>query len=95
MIGTRRLFTMLAAALLAGAPGLAAQADSPNPLGQPRAERQQRERLREDHPRWRRGRHLERRGERWERRGYRMERRAERFRHHHHHHYHHRQDGRI
>jgi Ni/Co efflux regulator RcnB len=96
MIGTRRLLTILAAALLAGAPGLAAQSDTPNPFGQPRAEGQQRQGARDDHPRWRRGRHLERRGERAERRGERWERHGERLRHHHQHRrYHRRQDGRV
>jgi Ni/Co efflux regulator RcnB len=82
MIRIRRLLTILAAALLAGAPGLAAQADTPNPFGQPHVEGHQRERLRDDHFGWHRGRHLERRGERLHHR-------------HRHHGYYHRRDGRI
>jgi hypothetical protein len=86
MIRMRRLFSVVAAGLLAGAPSLVAQADTPNPFGVPRAERQQDERFRGDRPRWHRGRHLERRdhsfrGGRWEHRGERFEHRGERFEH--------------
>jgi hypothetical protein len=79
MIGMRRLLGLVAAALLAGAPGLVAQTGTPNPFAVPRAGQPREERLREDHPRWhrreleRRGERLERRGERWERKGGRME----------------------
>jgi hypothetical protein len=111
MIRMRRLFSVVAAGLLAGAPSLVAQADTPNPFGVPRAERQQDERFRGDRPRWHRGRHLERRGhsfwggrwehrgERFERRGGRFERRGERMHRHHRHRFerrhHARRDGRI
>jgi Ni/Co efflux regulator RcnB len=74
MIRMRRLFTAMAAALLAGAPTLAAQSDAPNPFGVPGAGQQRGDRPENDHPRWHRGRHLERRGERMERRGGRWER---------------------
>ena len=84
MIRMRRLLSVVAAGLLAGVPRLAAQADTPNPFGVPRAERQHEERFRGDHPRWHRGRHLERRSERLELRGHsfrggRWEHRGERF----------------
>jgi hypothetical protein len=74
MIRMRRLFTAVAAALLAGAPALVAQRDAPSPFGVPGAGQQRDDRLGSDHPRRHRGRHLERRGERMERRGGRRER---------------------
>ena len=72
MIRTRRLFVLLAAGVLAGAPGLPAQASPANPFASPGMERQQ------DYRRMRRHRHrLELRGERWERHGMRLERRGQ------------------
>jgi len=79
MIRMRRLFTVVAAGLLAGAPALAAQTEAPNPFGVAGAGQQQDARVRDGHPRWRRGERMERRGRRMERRGARMGRRGERF----------------
>jgi len=75
MIGMRRLLTLMAAGLLAGAPRVVAQADAPNPfnLARPEAGRDAQQ-LR--HPGRRmefRAERMERRGERFERRGIRME----------------------
>lgn len=101
MIRMRRLLTAVAAALLAAAPTLAAQADAPNPLSRPQVERQRDERFRGEHLRWHRGRQferrgarMERRGERWERRGERFERRGQRMRHHRHREFERRRRGR-
>jgi Ni/Co efflux regulator RcnB len=105
MIGMRRLLTLMAAGLLAGAPRVAAQADAPNPFNLPRPEAG-RDARQLRHPGRRlelRAERMERRGERIERRGIRMEMRGHphrgrmcpQHRRHHHHHRRDWRDGRI
>jgi hypothetical protein len=90
----RRLFTLMAAGALAGAPALAAQVSPPNPFATPRAERQGPRQAHEldGRPRHHR-RYLQRHGEWLERHGERLDRRGEHLQYRRHRH--HRHDGRI